>query len=239
MQTNHRFFKRFSALFLAVLLFFGGAFAAQQENYSEKIIGRQNSTQAAPLGFFAFFTASAEKIHLYYFNIHLSPIAAFSGELRAGREKAQRFSRKNIPPLHAGRLSFDSPMQKSSEQIQFTYRVRGKKAGLDGSRSVPEALFCVWDKGTFQTLFDSLNYHYQKHGEEVEAGNIVSYLEKAFLYRENILQDRQSLSSSRLQSIYRITKSKGPSKASKFKHLSNFQFAILSDAGLYLLSYGK
>lgn len=43
-----------------------------------------------------------------------------------------------------------------------------------------------WGKGTFDSVEDSLNYHFNEHGEEVGAKNINQYVKKAEGFRQNL-----------------------------------------------------
>ena len=37
----------------------------------------------------------------------------------------------------------------------------------------------IWNKGSFESIMDSLEYHYKKHGKEVGANSMEEYLRKA------------------------------------------------------------
>jgi RHS repeat-associated protein len=43
-----------------------------------------------------------------------------------------------------------------------------------------------WGKGTFRTLSDTIAYHFEKHGSEVGAENVLQYLRKAFEFSRNL-----------------------------------------------------
>jgi RHS repeat-associated protein len=49
-----------------------------------------------------------------------------------------------------------------------------------------KTLVGAWGKGTFRTLSDTIGYHFEKHGGEVGAENVLQYLRKAFEFGRNL-----------------------------------------------------
>ena len=135
-------------------------------------------------------------------------------------------------------------MTRCDERITVSfYGVDGKrefgKGSSNGSRKIPSSLSSLWNKGTFKSVYDSINYHYSKHHNEVGTNDIVSYATKAQNYRNSVVSDIKNLSNNKLKSKYTITISNGSVPAKKYKHKTNKQYIIISNSGYKILSYGK
>ena len=70
---------------------------------------------------------------------------------------------------------FDVRIQKSESS----------KGNVDGKNSQENANSSEWNKGSFDSSQESLDYHFNKHGEEVGAKNTEQYLRKAEEFAKN------------------------------------------------------
>ena len=70
---------------------------------------------------------------------------------------------------------FDVRIQKSESS----------KGNGDGKNSQENANSSEWNKGSFDSSQESLDYHFNKHGEEVGAKNTEQYLRKAEEFAKN------------------------------------------------------
>ena len=70
---------------------------------------------------------------------------------------------------------FDVRIQKSESN----------KGNGDGKNSQENANSSEWNKGSFDSSQESLDYHFNKHGEEVGAKNTEQYLRKAEEFAKN------------------------------------------------------
>ena len=77
--------------------------------------------------------------------------------------------------LDALRNMFDVRIQKSESS----------KGNGDGKNSQENANSSEWNKGSFDSSQESLDYHFNKHGEEVGAKNTEQYLRKAEEFAKN------------------------------------------------------
>jgi RHS repeat-associated protein len=57
---------------------------------------------------------------------------------------------------------------------------------LGTTYSEAKTLVGAWGKGTFRTLSDTIAYHFEKHGGEVGAQNVLQYLRKASEFSRNL-----------------------------------------------------
>lgn len=136
------------------------------------------------------------------------------------------------------------PQLKAEETVVIRYEVRSKGETLTGdemreTRRVPSSYLDAWNKGTFETVHESIDYHFKKHGAEVDAENIVDYLKKSVEFRDQIEGDRKKMKSSELEKTYTIKESSGKLPAHKYKHKKDKRYAILTDDDGKILSFGK
>lgn len=172
-----------------------------------------------------------------------------SAVVRAGKRDAQGYA--EIGPNETGILTIAFPQLEAKETLTLEYRV-GTLTGernevisetlledrFERVREVPEELANAWNKGTFETLYDSLDYHFKKHGAEIDASNIVEYLEKSVAFRNQILKDKKDMQPSDLEKTYTIKVSSGKTPAHKYKHKVDKRYAILTDDEEKILSFG-
>lgn len=146
-----------------------------------------------------------------------------------------------VPAIIGKTFAFNMPMIKSETTYDVTASV------IDGSGTVTKTgkgtltlgdstlQSAGWHKGTFTTRAASLDYHFDKHKSEVGAGNIVIYLNLAATYRDEIVNDITSGTTSK----YTITTGTGSIPSKKYKHKTDLRFAILTNTGYEILSFGR
>jgi hypothetical protein len=78
-------------------------------------------------------------------------------------------------------------MQVSADSMA-SFGVPSGAGGKFIGTSLTEAktLVGAWGKGTFSTLSETIAYHFEKHGGEVGAENVLHYLRKAFEFNRNL-----------------------------------------------------
>lgn len=167
-----------------------------------------------------------------------------------GKRNAQGYA--EVDPNETKELKIEFPQRKAKETLVLEYRV-GTVSGNRGEdisetlfedrsekkREISEEFADAWNKGTFETVYESIDYHFKKHGEEVDAKNIVDYLEKSVAFRNQILADRNKMKQSELEKIYTVKESRGKLPAHKYKHKENKRYAIITDEDGKILSFGK
>ncbi|MDE6981822.1 MAG: hypothetical protein K2P60_10550, partial [Lachnospiraceae bacterium] len=62
----------------------------------------------------------------------------------------------------------------------------------DSNADISDASKDIWSKGTFDSIEDSLKYHFNKHGQEVGAKDINQYVRKAKEFSKNLKRARVS-----------------------------------------------
>lgn len=188
--------------------------------------------------------ATATQILIYVQNVGVDTVDIFSGTVTVEDGTPVPFTALNIAPLTTRTITVTVNMQQCYEDIVVKYyAVDGGTEFGEGSspghREIPSSLSSLWVKGSFSTVYGSINYHYSTHGAEVGSTNIVDYATKASTYRSAVVSDISNLTTTELNNKYTITLSSGATAAHKYKHKTNLQFAILSDSGYYIVPYGK
>lgn len=188
--------------------------------------------------------ASANQVIISVKNVGVDTVDLFAGSVTVKGGNKSSFSASNLKPLTTRQVTVNINMTKCYEDIVVSYYGidAGKEFGQgssSGHRELPSDLTSLWLMGTFSSVYASINYHYSKHHAEVNANDIQTYTTKAKNYRNAVVLDLLNLSNIELQNTYIISVSSGATKAHKFKHKFNAQFAILSDSGRKILSYGR
>ncbi|MDO4753878.1 MAG: hypothetical protein Q4A41_02620 [Bacillota bacterium] len=187
------------------------------------------------------FDTDPDYITAHVYNNTDSPVTVVvrvsSGQLQAeGKGEATARSEQSVQvPL---------PQKRSSEIVEISYDIYtdGELFASDRTtrkRILEEELSSYWNKGTFETIHDSIDYHFDKHGAEVDAVNIVDYARKALAYRNEIKSDKEKRKDKEFRSIYTVKESSGKVKAHKYKHKADKRYAILVDEDFRILSFGK
>lgn len=254
MSNTNRFIKATLSLMLVLILCITSSisvFAAesntnnQYPDSSEWIIGSADEKPEAriPNVLTIDWDATATHIIIYVRNVGVDTVDTFAGTVYVENVIANTFSTYSIAPLSTRTITVPVSMQQCYEDIVVNYY--GIDGGVEfgagsspGHREIPASLSPLWVKGSRPTIYDSINYHYGKHAAEVGSTNIVDYATKAANYRASVVSDINTLSSTELNNKYKISDSTGATVAHKYKHRSNLQFAILSDSGYYIVSYG-
>lgn len=188
--------------------------------------------------------ATSTQIIIYVKNLGVDTVDSFYGTVQVKNGSKKSFSAYNLRAFTTRTIKVNLNMTTCSESITISYYAvdGGKefgKAKSTGSRKLPTSLTSLWNKGTFKTVADSINYHFNKHHYEVGAYDIQTYTQKASDYRSSVVSDIKNLSSTKLKKKYTITVSGGSIPAKKYKNKSNKQFIIITNSGYKILSYGK
>lgn len=235
--TSKRMFVLLAVMLALVsyALFFNGF------QSTEPLDAEQLGEAEVPESFDLEFKVDGENVIAQISNNTKAPISLVfrvsAGELRAeGSVEAVAGSEEDFA------LAF--PQMKCSEELEISYDIytEGELFVSDKQlrkRGLPKELLDSWNKGTFETVEDSINYHFAKHGSEVEASNIVDYAEKASSYRNQIRKDKDEQSATDFEKIYTVKKSGGKIAAHKYKHKEDKRFAILVDEDFLILSFGR
>lgn len=244
------------SLFLVLMLLVTSsvsAFAASEQDYNNiqtdptvGIIGGadENPEPRIPNWLNIDWDATATQILIYVRNVGIDTVDTFSGTVKVENGSSASFTAYNLAPFTTRTITVNLNMQKCYENIVVSYYAidGGSEFGegtSPGHREIPSSLSSLWLKGSFSTVYESINYHYSKHRTEVASTNIVDYATKASTYRSAVVYDISNLSTTELNNKYNISLSSGTTTAHKYKHKTNLQFAILSASGYYIVSYGK
>ncbi|MBU5354061.1 hypothetical protein ACN9MH_21140 [Paenibacillus silvae] len=142
----------------------------------------------------------------------------------------------SVPPVVGKTFVWNVPMTKT----QMVYNVTIRVVDGSGTRNLTgnarleysEAQLATlgWHKGTFSTRGASLEYHFNKHKGEVLVNNLYNYLLAAGTLRDDIITN---------PSNYTKTVNSGSIPAHKYKHKTSGRFAIITDSGNEILSFGR
>jgi len=215
-------------------------------SFSDGIIGKADEIQQSRFPNWLIFDweATATQIIIYVHNIGLDTVDTISGTVTVENGTPIPFTAYNIAPLEEREIIVYVNMRLCYENIVVNYSAvdGGEDFGSGystGHREIPLTLSSIWVRGSFNSVYESINYHFYNHASEVGTTNIVEYATKAGIYRSLVIFDISLLSPDELNNKYTITVSIGTTPAHKYKHKTNLQYAILSDSGQYIVSYGK
>lgn len=174
-------------------------------------------------------------------NIGVDPLDKVTVTVSATGHAKSKTKTSSVPPVIGKKFYFDLPMLKCKTTYNATIKIvdgSGKstkkaKAVLTYSEDYLKKI--KWNKGTFGTRGSSVDYHFSKHAKEVGAISIVSYINKAANYRSEIINDIKNKKTSK----YTITVPKMSIASKKYKNKKDRRFAILSNSGQEILSFGK
>lgn len=145
-----------------------------------------------------------------------------------------------VPPLVGKNFSFNIPMIKCNTTYDVNVRIvdGGQTRTLYGKGRITysESMLASakWHRGTFYSRAESLDHHLYYHGHEVSSNNIVSYLNKATIYRSEVINNINRGTTS----MYTITTGTGPIPSKKYKNKFDGRFIILSNSGYEIFTFG-
>lgn len=188
--------------------------------------------------------ATATQVLICVQNVGVDTVDIFSGTVTVENGVPIHFKALNLAPFTKRTITVNVDMQKCYENIVVNYyAVDGGTEFAEGSspghREIPTSLSSLWVKGSFGSVYDSIDHHFSSHSAEVGSTDIVDYAEKAAIYRSAVLSDISNMTIEGLNDKYKITESKGATVAHKYKHKTNLQFIILSDLGYHIVTYGR
>lgn len=137
-------------------------------------------------------------------------------------------------------FTFDLPLTKCNTTYKATisFIENNRKKTFFGTATLKftekNLQVAKWEKGTFTTRGASLEYHFIKHGEEVDATNLVTYLNLAIDYRNQVMNDMKKKTTRN----YKITTGLGNIPSHKYKYQKDGRFIILSDSDYSIFSFG-
>lgn len=134
--------------------------------------------------------ATENSIILYITNYGVDSIDVISGTIDTGN-LTKNFTYRNVSAA-SHTYSVTAPIKTCHENISIQFRaVDGGDTFATttsyGSRDIPKKLLNKWSTGSFSTKAKCLNYHFKKHGTEVSATNICSYVRLANIFRTNTI----------------------------------------------------
>lgn len=180
-------------------------------------------------------------VDVYVGNIGVDGLDRVEVKVRATGYSNSKTQVAYVIPVVGKTFNFDFPMIKAntSYYVNVTIydgnQVKTKSGEANLVFSEQALSNANWNKGTFSTRAESLEYHFEKHGDEVNSANLVYYLNKANDYRSEVINDINSNNVSK----YKITNGTGNIPSKKYKNNYDSRFIILSNNGYDILSFGK
>ena len=218
----------------------------EHPDYSELIIGEgenktEKETRAGHIVYVSWI-ASASDIYINLTNQGTDSIFSCSGIITINDRAPIPFSVNNLLPFVKKTITVSAEMKECEENIEVEILViDGVSSGLgivSGDREIPYELSSVWNRGGYDSIYESIDYHFSKHGEEVNSANIVDYATKAYEYTAEIVEDMLVLPNTDFNNKYNVTISFGPTDSHKYLNRSNKLYAILTDDGYEIVSFG-
>lgn len=173
--------------------------------------------------------------------VHVGNIGVDGLDLVAVTVKATGYSssktqKSYVFPITGKTFSFDFPMIKSSTTYSVTVKITdgGNSITKTGSAKLEYSesrLSGVWNKGSsYSSRGHSLENHFARHGDEVNSSNIVNYINKAVNYRSEVLNSLKNI---------RTSPGTGSIPSTKYKHLIDGRFILLTNSNKEILSFGR
>lgn len=125
------------------------------------------------------------------------------------------------------------PMTECHEKYKITADCDGKtQVWLSVYLDYPEESLIAahWNRGTFDQISDSLDYHFGKHHEEIDAENMYQYILASQQCRQDVLDYPDE---------FRVTQSSKGQQAHKYKNYEDSRFIIMTDESMEILSFGR
>lgn len=218
----------------------------EHPDYSELIIGEgENKTDKetrAGHTVYVDWIASASDIYINFINQGVDSIFSCSGTVTINDRAPIPFTVTNLLPFIKKNITVSAEMKECEENIKVEILViDGASSGtgiVSGDREIPYELSSVWNRGTFNSIYESIDYHFETHGDEVCSPNIVDYATKAYDYAGEVVEDGLVLSDTDFNGKYKVTISYGATESHKYLNRSNKLYAILTDSGYEIVSYG-
>ncbi len=189
--------------------------------------------------------ASSTQIFIYVENIGIDSVDSFTGTVKVTNGSSKSFAAYKLKAGKTRTITVNLNMVKCYEDINVSYIGKDGKNEIasntsHGHREIPSYLKNVWNRGTFSSVDDSINYHFRTHHNDtsVNAADIQTFAQKAYSYKNKVVRDKIMLTQAQLLRIYYISKGTGRIPSHKYKNKTNYQFVLLSDSGNYILSYG-
>ena len=161
-------------------------------------------------------------------NIVINGTATSHGDLKEEISSLQPYEKKSFTwNINMTKTHMDYEIYVkiySNDEIHYRF----EHAKLDYTDSI--LADAGWGAGTFPNIRGSINYHFKKHGKEVNAKNIHDYLIAAYECREDTQENTDN---------YKITVSSGANPAHKYKNLIDKRYIILLDSNNDILSFGR
>ena len=197
-----KFCRLLNVIIICIILFFtsnvsflkASEVSQQITDYENIIIGHADSEALTrdnllPNWLIIDFDATATSINIKFTNIALDSIDSVSAIVTVGNVS------KSILPFRAGIGTTEKTVNIDMKRCHETIKVytTAKDGGDDigtstttGSRDMPSILLDLWHQGSFPSVSDSLNYHFEEHASSMGISNIVSYVNSAQGFRGNL-----------------------------------------------------
>ncbi|MBO5047874.1 MAG: hypothetical protein IJY37_03170 [Clostridia bacterium] len=147
-----------------------------------------------------------------------------------------------VPALIGKTFEFEIPMKYSHTIYDITiYIVDGSGTQtvnrfLDVEYGEARLEELCWHRGTFPTRAESLDHHFENHGAEIAAPNIVHYLVRAGMCRDEVLK---AIEEDTVYRDYNVSVSLQGTLGHKYKHKYTKYYIILADSNTHILSFGR
>jgi len=232
-----------SALMIIIMLFSIGTTALASENSKQHndiflptVTTYENYTIQSPNGIPITVTPSYDELVVWVGNIGVDTLDNVTVTGTATDYGTLPPKSGKVPPIIGKEFDWDVPMTKSHMNYDVTITV------VDGSgtriltghaelKYTENQLATIgWGKGSFSSRTASLDYHFDKHHDEVNTSNLYEYLIAADECRQDVANN---------PSDYIKTVSSGATPAHKYKNRYDGRFIILADSNNEILSFGR
>jgi len=112
--------------------------------------------------------ASSTQIFIYVENIGIDSVDSFTGTVKVTNGSSKSFAAYKLKAGKTRTITVNLNMVKCYEDINVSYIGKDGKNEIasntsHGHREIPSYLKNVWNRGTFSSVDDSINYHFRTH----------------------------------------------------------------------------
>lgn len=207
-----------SICFIFLMNFQSNVFADNENNNSEEIIGwsedilgRSENAENIDLPnvITLDWNARSSEVILIIQNTGFDPIDKFSVTVKTN-SYSKSFSISNLE-VGVTKRTVPINMEQCLEKIVIDYQASDGGSQIikntsTGKREIESVDSSKWHKGSFNTLYESINYHYKTHKVEIGSTNIERYVKSSISFRPTINNKPDKKVSGPTPNVYRWRK---------------------------------
>ncbi len=241
-QKNIKFFTQLSIIILLISMFSININPAKAKSVGTKVLTETQSKGSLP-GLLVIPKVSPTGVTITFRNLTSKPVSRCTVEILANsyiesKKTKKILVKRNILPLSSSKSTVSIPLKRTKVKYYITATTKTSKSTGYSGYTISSKKISNWDKGTFDSIRETVDRHYKKHGKDkyIKAANIDQYTRKATSFWNKAKKINKS---TRRYSVIR-TKAKGNKKAQiKVKDKVTKEYMLMHDGkDRKIFSYG-